>query len=607
MKDSLRRRLEALPAAPGCYLFRGGGGRLLYVGKASSLRSRVRSYFQPSARHAPRTERMVSEVEELEIILTETEREALFLESNLIRRHRPRYNVRLKDDKSFPYLRLAVQDEYPRVTFVRRVKRDGALYFGPYIPASVARRTLRMVPRFFQVANCHLPFDGRQRPCLYYHLGQCLAPCAGKTDPQSYGRRVAEVKLFLEGRDRELGATLKARMEEAAAAQEYERAASYRDLLGAMERLGERQNITTTGVEEGDYWAAHREGGRAMVQLFCMRSGRVVTRREFRLDHDESGERFYDQVLLQYYAETEPPPEIFLAEEAHEPGLLAEILAERRGGRVRVRVPRRGVRRRFMETALRNARLAFEERFRSPHTHGVEVAEELRDLLDLERAPLRIECLDVSHHQGEAPYASVVVFRAGRPRPRDYRLYRPREARGGDDYAVLHEVVRRRFQRLLREGAPLPDLLLIDGGRGQLAAARRALEEIGLEELPLASIAKREEEIFVRGRGDPLLLDRGSPALHLVQRLRDEAHRFAIRHHRRARGRRSLGSTLTEIAGVGEATARRLLRRFGSVAGVRRAALEDLVAEVGRARAEAVRRGLRAAGRRKGKGSPGDL
>jgi excinuclease ABC subunit C len=413
---------------------------------------------------------------------------------------------------------------------------------------------------------------------------------------------VAEVRLFLEGRHRELGATLKRRMEEASAGQEYERAAHYRDLLESMERLGERQNIITGGVEEGDYWAAHREGGRAMVQLFCMRRGRVVTRREFRLDHDESGERFYDQVLLQYYAEAETPPELFLAEPAHEPGPLAEILGERRGGRVRIRVPRRGVRRRFMETALRNARLAFEERFRSAHTHGVEVAEELRELLELERTPLRIECLDVSHHRGELPYTSVVVFEAGRPRSRDYRIYKLREARGGDDYAAVHEVVGRRFQRLLREGKPLPDLLLIDGGRGQLASARRALEELGLEDLPLASIAKREEEIFVQGQGDPLLLDRDSPALHLVQQLRDEAHRFALRHHRSARGRRTLSSALTRIRGIGEASARRLLRRFGSVAAIRRASLEELAEEVGRARAETVRRGLREAG---GQGSSG--
>jgi excinuclease ABC subunit C len=535
---------------------------------------------------------MVASVADLEIILTATEREALFLESNLIRQHRPRYNVRLKDDKNFPYLRLSVQDEYPRVTLVRRVRRDGAAYFGPWIPTSVARRTLRMVPRFFQVANCHLPFDGKQRPCLYYHIGQCLAPCAGKTDPESYARRVAEVRLFLSGRDRELAETLRARMSEAAEAQEYERAAHYRDLLGSVQRLGERQHITTTGLEEGDYWAAHREGGRATVQLFCMREGRVVTRREFRLDHDESGERFYDQVLLQYYAESSPPAEIFLAGKASEPEALAGLLGERRGGRVRLRVPRRGVRRRFLETALRNARLAFEERFRAPHTHGVEVAEELREVLDLPQAPLRIECLDVSHHQGAEAYTSVVVFEGGRPRRSDYRIYKLREARGGDDYAALREVVARRFARLLREDRRLPDLLLVDGGRGQLEAARQALAGLELEALPLASIAKRQEEIFVEGRGEPLLLDRDSPALHLVQQLRDEAHRFALRHHRAARRRHGLRSALTEIPGVGPATAKRLLKRFGSLAGVAKASIEELASAVGRSRAERVHRAL---------------
>jgi len=535
---------------------------------------------------------MVAAVAELEIIVTETEREALFLESNLIREHRPRYNVRLKDDKNFPYLRLSVQDEYPRVTLVRRVRRDGAAYFGPWIPTSVARRTLRMVPRFFQVANCRLPFDGKQRPCLYYHLGQCLAPCAGKTDPVSYGRRVAEVRLFLEGRDRELAETLQARMAEASEAREYERAAQYRDLLSSIKRLGERQHMTTTGLEEGDYWAAHREGGKATLQLFCMRGGRVVTRREFRLDHDESGERFYDQILLQHYAESPPPAEVFLAGEAHEPGPLAELLGERRGARVRLRVPRRGVRRRFLQTVERNARLAFEERFRAAHTHGVEVAEELGELLALPQAPMRIECLDVSHHQGAEAYTSVVVFEGGRPCRSAYRIYKLREARGGDDFAALREVVRRRFARLLREEGRLPDLLLVDGGRGQLEAARDGLAELELADLPLASIAKRREEIFVQGGGEPLLLDRGSPALHLVQQLRDEAHRFALRHHRAARRRRTLRSALTDIPGVGPVTARRLLTRFGSVAGVGRASLEELASTVGRARAESVRQAL---------------
>jgi excinuclease ABC subunit C len=592
MDPALRRQIDSLPTSPGCYLFRDAESRLLYVGKASSLRSRVRSYFQPGARHAPRTEKLVARVARVETIVTDTEREALFLESNLIREHRPRFNVRLKDDKNFPYLRLSLKDTYPRVTLVRRVRRDGASYYGPWIPASVAWRTLRMVPRFFQVANCHLPFDGKQRPCLYYHLDQCLAPCAGKTDPQSYGRRVAEARLFLEGRDRELEATLRQRMTEASEAQDYERAAHYRDLIASIERLSERQNITTTGLQDGDYWAAHREGGRAMIQLFCMRGGRVRTRREFRLDHDEAGERFYDQVLPQYYADREPPREVYLAGEPCEPALLAELLSQRRGSGVRLRVPRRGVRRRFMEMASRNARMAFEERFRAPHTHGVAVVEGLREVLDLPSAPSRIECLDVSHHQGEEPYTSVVVFDGGRPRRAEYRLYRPRSAPGGDDYAALGEVAGRRYGRLAREDGRLPDLVLVDGGRGQLAAVRRALDGAGLADLHVASIAKKEEALFTEGGGDPIRLERNSPVLHLAQQLRDEAHRFALRHHRSAKGRRALRSTLTDIPGVGPVLARRLLRRFGSLEGVRAASPEELRDALGPKRAESVRRAL---------------
>ncbi len=564
-RRKLREKLDALPDAPGVYLYRNGRGEVLYVGKAKSLRSRVRSYFRPAARHAPRTERLVSEIADLEIVVVDTEMEAILLEANLIRHERPPYNVVLRDDKSFLYLKLSVKDEYPRATLVRRARVDGSLHVGPFLPAAAARRSLRVVQRHFQVATCGKVFDGKRRPCLYYHLDQCLAPCAGKTSPEEYGRAVREARWFLEGRHRELEKDLQSRMREASAAMEYERAARLRDTLAAVRGLAVRQHIVSVGLEEQDYFAHHREGERVALELFEMRAGNVRSRREFafeNLDFDPAG--FYAAVLAQCYAEGPPPREVYVPHLPAGPALLERWLSERRGSAVRIRVPERGVKRRLLEVVRKNAALAFEGRFRAPHGHGVEASEALAEALGLEDPPFRIECFDVSELQGTDAFAAVVVWEGGKPSKSEYRAFAIRGAAGPDDCASIAEAVARRYRRQLAEDRKLPDLVLIDGGAGQLGAAARALAEVGLPALPVISLAKREEEIFVRGGSAPLRLDRGSPALQLAQRIRDEAHRFVLSRHRAKRARRTLRSVLLDVPGIGPATARILLREFGS-------------------------------------------
>jgi excinuclease ABC subunit C len=584
--------LARLPDAPGCYRYYDAAGTLLYVGKARSLRPRVRSYFQSAAQHAPKTLALVSETASLDFIVVASEVEALILESNLIKEHHPRYNILLRDDKSFPYLKLTSQDKFPRVNLVRRPKPDGSQFYGPFLPSSHAWRTLRMIPRFFQVANCQLPFDGKQRPCLYYHLNQCLAPCAGKADPVEYAERVAQARLFLEGRHDELAQTVQSRMLEASAQLQYERAAHYRDMLGSLEFLSQKQGMISAGLESVDFWAEYREGERAALELFQMRDGKVINRREFTFETAPDAETFYDELLPLFYAEEEPPPEVVLPRWPQDRVLLEEYLRRRRGSKVTLRATVQGETRRFLDLVAQNAQLAFDARFRQSHGHGVEALEALRELLGLDEPPFRIEGFDVSHTQGTEPRASMVVFEGGKPKKADYRIFRVKTAAPGDDYAAMREVVGRRYARLQREGRRLPDLILIDGGKGQLAAARAALDEVGVGTLPVISLAKQEEEIFLPGQTVSLRLDRHDPALYLIQQVRDEAHRFALSRHRRARGKAMRPSTLTKIAGIGAVLARRLLIQFGSVDGVKQASDEALSAAVGPARAAKLRAAL---------------
>ena len=583
MNPALKDKLDHLPERPGVYLYHDQRGKILYIGKAKSLRQRVRSYFQPGAQHPQRTANLVAEISDLELIVVDTEMEALILESNLIKKERPPYNVILRDDKHFPYLKLSAKDEYPRLSLVRRARLDGQRYVGPFLPAARARQTMKLVQRYFGVATCREIFDGKRRPCLYYHLDQCLAPCAGKTDPETYGRAVDDATMFLEGRHPELQSSLRKRMQEAADEQAYEKAARYRDTLRTVESLAVRQSMSSVGLEEQDYWAHYAEGDQFVLQLFQIREGKVQARREFTSEGAEfATPAFYAAALTQYYADSDPPREIYLPVQPESPELLSRWLGDRvRGSKPRIRIPQRGPKRRLLLVVERNAKLAFESRFRSTHRHGVAALEQLADALGLDEPPFRIECFDISNTQGTDAVASMVVVEGGKPRKSAYRSFNIRGVSGPDDYASIAEAVTRRYRRLLEQDERLPDLVLIDGGAGQLGAAVGALTRVGLPMLPVAALAKRDEEIYLEGGAEPLRLDRNAPALHLVQRLRDEAHRFAITRHRRRRTKRTLKTELTEIQGIGPVTARKLLREFGSLKAVKEASSEALEKSIG--------------------------
>jgi excinuclease ABC subunit C len=592
----LQEKLETLPAQPGVYLFKDRDGNVVYVGKARSLKDRVRSYFQPGRPVEVWRGDMVSQIADLDLVLVDTDMEALALENNLIKRHRPRYNVLLRDDKNHPYLKLTLTEEYPRLYVVRRVGEDGNAYGGPYIPALLGRKTARMVHKLFGVRSCKEVLNGRRpRPCLQYQIGRCLAPCVAEITPRERYRQACEdARLFLEGRTEEVVRRLKDAMAEAAAADRFEEAASLRDQIRALERLETPQKITTTDLEERDFFGAYVEGERAALQVFAVRDGKVVAREGFLLDELAEPETVLSSSLQQYYAQGRyVPREILVPQPLPDAELLQSWLSLRRGSAVRIRVPQRGEKVRLLDLVMRNARLAFDLEWRHPRRQSQEILRALRDLLDLEVEPRRIECFDISNIQGSDVVASLVVFEDGLPRKADYRTFRVRSVSGlPDDFASMREVVGRRYRRLLEEGKDLPDLILIDGGKGQLGAAMEALAELGIGHQPVASLAKREEAIFLPGREEPVILPRSSPVLQLVQRVRDEAHRFAVGFHRKTRARRTLHSELDEIPGVGPARRRKLLSRFGSLRGVRAASLAELAKSVGAATAARIRERL---------------
>ena len=591
-----RLMLEDLPASPGVYLYRDRSGRVIYVGKAKSLRSRVRSYFQGASEGEPKTDALLAEIQGLEYIVTRTEVEALILENSLIKKEKPRYNLRLRDDKNFPYLKMTTTERFPRVVLVRRARLDGNAYFGPYLPASAARRTIHMVARHFKVATCYEDLDGsRARPCLLYQLNQCLGPCAGLVPQDEYAQAAQDARLFLDGRARDLLKRLEGQMQEASQREHYEAAANYRDLIRTVTKMSDRQTVASVGLEEGDYVAYMREGPIASVQIFQMREGQVQSRRELSLEGiREEDPEFLAACLGRYYESVDQvPATIFVSIEPASRNVLEEWLSTKKGSRVTIRVPRRGTRRQFLLTVARNARLTFDAMFRAPHTHGIEILEALQEILALDEPPHRIECFDISHIQGSDPVASLVVWESGRPKRGDFRRFRVKTVQDGDDFASMAEVVGRRYVRLLKEGKPLPDLVLIDGGKGQLSSAAAVLERLGLGHLQVASLAKREEEIFLEGRKESIRIPRDSPVLHLVQRIRDEAHRFAVTYHRKVRSRRTIATELTGIEGVGSRRAKLLLKRFGSVRGVRDATLPALREAVGPRLAERIRAHLR--------------
>jgi excinuclease ABC subunit C len=591
---ALQEKLEQLPARPGVYLFKDARGAILYVGKARVLRDRVRSYFQASRPFELDKGAMIAEIADLDLVVTDTEMEALALENNLIKRHKPRYNVLLRDDKNHPYLKLTLSEEYPRLYVVRRPAEDGNAYGGPYIPASLGRKTAALVHRVFGVRSCKEALNGRRpRPCLQYQIHRCIAPCVAEVcDLPRYRQACDDAGMFLEGRTDEVLGRLRSAMGTAAAEERYEVAASLRDQIRTLDRLETPQKITTTDLEERDLVAAHVEGDRAALQVFSVRDGKVVAREGYLLDRLAEPENVLPSAIQQYYAAGRyVPREILVAEAIEDAPLLEAWLTTRRGSGVRIRVPQRGEKVRLLDLVVRNARLAFDLEWKHPRRQSQEILRALRDLLDLEIEPRRIECFDISNIQGSDIVASMVSFLDGLPRKADYRKFRVKGVtEGPDDFASMREVVGRRYKRLLEEGKELPDLVLIDGGKGQLSAASEALDVLGLGEQPVASLAKKEELIFVRGRDEPIVLPRSSPVLQLVQRVRDEAHRFAVGFHRRTRSRRTLRSELDDIPGIGPSKRRKLLSRFGSVRGVRGASEAELALVVGKVTASRIRR-----------------
>ncbi|MEZ5101885.1 MAG: excinuclease ABC subunit UvrC [Thermoleophilia bacterium] len=578
-RERVERQLAALPAEPGVYLFHDGDGVVLYVGKAKSLRSRVRTYFRGGDSRQG-LERMLERVDRIELIVTRTEAEALHLEQNLIRRHRPPFNVRLRDDKSYPYIAVTVEDEYPRVMFTRERHRRGVLYFGPYANAKKVRETLDVLNRVFPYRPCEGPRPGRHSgvPCLDFHIERCLAPCVGKVSRDEYATVIDGVVEFLSGDVEPIQRTLEARMREAAGRQDFEDAARQRNRLFAVQHLVERQSSDRRDIGSADVIGLAIQDDVAAVQVFVLRDGKLVDRHGFTLENVSGQDRatVLEAFCLEHYgAAPSVPPLVVEPCDVGDVAALAQFLTELRGAGVEVRPAQRGEKRRLQELAERNAQLALTNdalRTERRRTRRVEALEELREALNLESLPIRIECYDISTTQGESPVGSMVVFEDALPRKAHYRTFGVKGVEGQDDFAMMAEVVGRRFARLgegtvadLDESfASLPNLVVIDGGKGQLAAALEAIRRLDLPRVAVVSLAKREEEVFVPGRPEPIRLDRRSAGLQLLQRIRDEAHRFALGFHRQRRDARARESILDALPGVGPARKRALIQHFGS-------------------------------------------
>ena len=601
MNDILKQRAEDLPARPGVYLFKDAAGRPIYVGKAKSLRQRVRSYFQESRPSDEKRDRLLDAAADLETILVDNEKEALALENNLIKQFKPRYNVLLRDDKTYPYIKLTMQERFPRVYVTRRLRKDGSRYYGPYFPAGLAYRIVDLIHRRFFVPSCKVDLTRyHPRPCLQYHIKRCLGPCVeGLTTPDRYAEAVRDVRMLLEGRESDLVRDLHGRMERASDDQRYEEAGRYREQLLTIEELRERQKMAASSGEDFDIFGFHREGSQMAVDLFHFRNGRTVDRREFFWeDLEEPGlDTVFSALVKQVYLDQQyVPGEIFVPVGFEDQGLIEEILTEKRGRNVHILTPEAGRRRALLELVARNARHSFERRFRVLKPRTEEMLGDLAEILDIARPPRRIEAFDISHIQGTDIVASMVVWEEGQMKKSDYRKFIIKTVLQNDDFASMREVVGRRYRRLQQENKRLPDLVLIDGGLGQLHAAADALSELEIINQPLASIAKREEILYIYGReDDPVVLDHHSPVLHLIQRIRDEAHRFAVTFHRKRRTRRELASELLEIPGVGERTAQKLLEHFGSVSKLRSVSEAELSQIVTQTQASRIREYLQRA------------
>jgi len=606
-----KEKANALPELPGVYLFKDAGDKVIYVGKARSLRSRVRSYFLESRWADAKTGSLARDIADLDTIVLENEREALALENNLIKQYMPKFNVLLRDDKTYPYIKFTASEKYPRVYFTRRVKKDGSLYFGPYFPVSLARRILHFIHKRFLVPSCFVDLTkSHPRPCLQYYIKRCLGPCVeGLTTDERYAEAARDVLLFLEGRRQDLIKSLEERMATAAEKELFEQAAVYRDLLKTLEDIEERQRIASAQGDDTDVLGYYAEPPLLAANLFHLRGGRVVDRREFYWEdlQDFDPHEFVPSLLKQLYLDAEYLPKmIHVPIDFEERELLEQILSEKAGHRVEIFTPQRGSKRAFLDLVENNSKHSFEQRFRVLKPTSRSITEALQNTLNLPEEPKRIESFDISHIQGTDTVASMVVWENGRMKKSDYRKFIIRGESGdlgpivgqsfvsqNDDFASMHEAVFRRYKRLQEEKKPMPGLILIDGGIGQLHAAAQALEQLQIINQPMASIAKKEEILYVLGQEDePIVLEHHSPVLHLIQQIRDETHRFAVSFHRQRRGAKQTKTALLEIPGIGPKTSLRLLQRFGSIANLRRASQDELIRMLGRKSAEKVSRYL---------------
>jgi excinuclease ABC subunit C len=618
----LPEKIRSLPTTPGVYLYKNAEGEVIYVGKAKNLRSRVSSYFHEGRWEDAKTGTLVREAVDVDYIVVANNKEALALENHLIKQKKPRFNILLRDDKTYPYVKLTLAERFPRVYVTRRLRKDGSAYYGPYFPANLAYRIVDLIHRHFMVPSCKVDLTRyHPRPCLQYYIKRCLGPCVKElTTSEIYAEAVRDVKLFLEGRQTDLVKSLRERMSEAAEAQEFERAARYRDLISTVEQLQEKQRIAAAEGDDADVFGYHYENQMLAVNLFHMRGGKVLDRREFfwedlpdfaqpsDQDNGETGASarptadafspadFFSALLKQLYL-TQPyvPRNIYVPVDFEDREELEEALSEQlagepgRASRVHITVPQRGEKRELIDLAGTNAKQSYDQRFRILKPNARAIQEALQESLGLPELPKRIECFDISHIQGAETVASMVVCEDGKMKKSDYRKFIIKTVEGVDDFASMREVVTRRYQRLQEEKKAMPSLILIDGGLGQLHAAAQALEALEIINQPLAAIAKREEIIYVYGQeDDPAVLDHHSPVLHLVQMIRDEAHRFAVTFHRKRRQIRDRATELREIPGVGESTTRRLLEHFGSLQAVKQADGAALSAVVTKSQAEAI-------------------
>lgn len=595
MTDSIiSEQLRQLPLSPGVYLFKDAPGNILYVGKATSLRNRVRSYFSNEQKLSPKLQRMVAHLSDLDFYVTSSEQEALILELNLIKRHRPRYNVRLKDDKTFPYLKINKGEDWPRVYVTRRLENDGGHYFGPFASASSVRQTLKTIKRLFPLRSCTKPIKGNdRRACLQYYIGNCLAPCIGATSRQEYAKVIKQVILFLEGKQERVVKELENKMNRAADALDFEKAAQLRDRIQAIRQVIEAQQIATKVRGEQDVIAFAEDKDQACVQVFFIRNNKLIGRESFTLQgtqYEESRQIMTSFVNQFYDSSPNIPPLLLLQHPVENMALVEEWLQSKRGARVRIQVPHRGSKKQLIDTVAQNAKQSLEQlkikEMSAPKEMDKALAE-IESELALSHLPTRMEGYDISNIQGQAAVGSMVVFEKGRPKPAHYRRFKIRTVPGANDYAMLQEVLTRRFKRASYASdawATLPDLVLIDGGKGQLSAARAVMTELGAEAVATASLAKGNEEIFLPERAEPVVLPRNSPGLKLLQHLRDEAHRFALGYHRRVHKRESFASDLDTIPGIGPKRKRALLKHFGSIRAIREATEDELVTASGMSR-----------------------